>query len=244
MESRTRRWAIWLVAVVLAGPGAIAQTTGQTTTFSAATQQALHEMSALASVIFVGRVTAVRHVPGSGGASGVVEIDFAVDEAIRGVSGGSYTLREWAGLWAGGVERFRVGQRLLMLLHAPGAAGLSSPVGGMDGAIPIAGAPAVEASVAAARVSAPVSAPGASATENLSVDLRWIATRVARAATYRADSMARGTSRLGQAIGADAPAALAVIPAIEEPAGDPQVPSYGSVLTALRSWEKENHAAR
>ena len=73
------------------------------------------------------------------GATGVVEIEFAVEDAVRGVSGGTYTLREWAGLWPAGDEPFRVGQRYLMLLHAPGAAGLSSPVGGMDGAIPIRG---------------------------------------------------------------------------------------------------------
>ena len=240
MESRTKRWAIWLVAAVLAGPGAMAQTTGQTTTFSNGTQQALHEMSSLAGVIFTGRVTAVRQVPGAGGASGVVEIDFAVDEAIRGVSGPSYTLREWAGLWAGGVQRFRVGQRLLMLLHAPGPGGLSSPIGGMDGAIPIAGASALETNLAAPQVST----PGSAATEHLSIDLRWIAARVARPATYRSDSTARGTARLGSAPGADGPPPIPVIPAIEEPASDPQVPSYSSVVTALRAWEKERHAAR
>ena len=70
--------------------------------------------------------------------SGVVEVEFRVDQAVRGcAAGGPYMLREWAGLWAAGNQRYRVGQRLLMMLHAPGAAGMSSPVGGMDGAIPI-----------------------------------------------------------------------------------------------------------
>jgi hypothetical protein len=36
------------------------------------------------------------------GATGVVEITFAVEDAVRGVSGSTYTLREWAGLWPAG----------------------------------------------------------------------------------------------------------------------------------------------
>ena len=71
----------------------------------ATVEDALHEMSDAAGVIFAGQVTAVRRVAGVGGASGVVEVDFRVDNAVRGcVSGGTYTLREWAGLWAGGMR--------------------------------------------------------------------------------------------------------------------------------------------
>ena len=78
-------------------------------------------------------------------------------------------LREWGGLWEGTDERYRVGQRLLMLLHAPGASGLSSPVSGMDGAIPL--------------------LAGASATAEPMVDLRWVAARVSRGPVrYRAET--------------------------------------------------------
>jgi hypothetical protein len=120
-------------------------------------------MTQLAGVIFAGQVVAVRQLQAVGGATGVVEITFAVDDAVRGAGGGSYTLREWAGLWPGGDEPFRVGQRYLMLLHSPGAAGLSSPVGGMDGAIPIRGV---------------ASAAGPAEADSLSADLSWVGTRV------------------------------------------------------------------
>jgi hypothetical protein len=93
----------------------------------------LHQLSDKADVIFAGQVLAIRRPNG-----GVVEVEFRVDQAIRGCTAGTpYILREWAGLWAGDNQRYRVGQRLLMLLHAPSAAGMSSPIGGLDGAIPI-----------------------------------------------------------------------------------------------------------
>ena len=112
---------------------------GAAQTLPTTSEDALHAMEESAGVIFTGQVTAVRRVGAKGGAAGMVEIDFAVQDAVRGVSGGGYTLREWAGLWPGDDEPFRVGQQYLMLLHSPGASGLSSPVGGMDGAIPIRG---------------------------------------------------------------------------------------------------------
>ncbi len=104
------------------------------------------QMAQSAGVIFVGRVLEVRQ-PRNGysgsleaAAEGVVEVDFHVDQAIRGPAQGSiYTQREWGGLWAGGTERYRTGQRLLVLLHAPDAAGLSSPVHGAEGLIPLRG---------------------------------------------------------------------------------------------------------
>jgi len=104
------------------------------------------QMSQSAGVIFAGEVIAVRPPAGYAGspanaAEGVVEIDFRVDRAVRGVAAGSiYTLHEWAGLWAGGTERYRTGQRLLMLLHAADGLGLASPVHGPEGVIPLRGA--------------------------------------------------------------------------------------------------------
>lgn len=147
-----------------------------------ATEDALHAMARLAGVIFTGDVVAVRRHDANDGAAGVVEIEFAVEDAVRGVSGGSYTLREWAGLWAAGDEPFRVGQRYLMLLHAAGAAGLSSPVGGTDGAIPI---------------------RGGTASASRTVDLRWIRTRVVQPIAYRAAPVAQpAASRVDDAAAA------------------------------------------
>jgi hypothetical protein len=108
---------------------------GQTTTEidDVATPQdivtALHQMVDKAGVIFVGRVAEIRRLDGGGVASGIVDVTFEVDQGIRGCAAGTpFVLREWAGLWEGDDQRYRVGQRLLMLLHAPNAAGMSSPV--------------------------------------------------------------------------------------------------------------------
>lgn len=133
----------------------------------------LHQMSDRADVIFVGQVVAIRPHDGDGMGAGFVEVNFEVDQAIRGCSGGAYALREWAGLWSGDANRYRVGQRLLMMLHAPGASGLSSPVGGLDGAIPIRGvADASPLATGAANTPVPIA------------DLRWLGAKVLHSSTY------------------------------------------------------------
>lgn len=138
---------------------------------SAATlEDALRRLAGAAQVSFVGEVTKVV-LPAAGAgvvgtSRGVVEVTFRVDEAIRGTTdGGTYVVREWAGLWPAGMMRYRVGQRFLMMLHAPGAAGLSSPVGGMAGAMPI-------------RL-------GGSKRDAAVVDLRWVGATVRRPVVYR-----------------------------------------------------------
>jgi hypothetical protein len=144
---------VWTVAAVFGGVGSQGQNTGALTV-----EDALHRMSARAAVVFVGQVVAVRRV------AGVVEVEFQIDQAVRGCSAGSYVLREWAGLWAANDARYRVGQRRLMLLHAPGAGGMSSPVDGTDGAMPVYGA-------------------GTGANGEL-VDLRWLGTKLQRPVVY------------------------------------------------------------
>jgi hypothetical protein len=134
------------------------------------------QMSQSAGVIFVGEVVQVRQPqPGFSGspeaaAEGVVEVDFFVDHAVRGPAQGSlYTLREWGGLWAPGAGRYRPGQRLLVLLHAPDAAGLSSPVHGAEGLIPLRGA---------GRPPGPDD--GSSAAPEWMVDVRWLQAQTLR----------------------------------------------------------------
>jgi hypothetical protein len=133
----------------------------------------LHQFSDKADVIFAGQVLAIRRPN-----DGVVEVEFRVDQAIRGCTAGTpYVLREWAGLWAGDNQRYRVGQRLLMLLHAPSAAGMSSPIGGLDGAIPI-------------RQSGAAMAPGddvATPAQPPYVDLRWLGARLTHAVSYQSE---------------------------------------------------------
>lgn len=177
------------------------------------TEDALRQMFDQAAIIFTGQVTAVRHAASPNGSTGTLEVDFSIDDAIRGTTAHTtYTLREWAGLAPDSDASFLVGHRYLMLLHSPGPSGLTSPVGGPDGVIPLlpgddAPSPttpdalglAVQASLAQAspfpartniRIAAaqPDSDQGALASANplasSTVDLRWIATRVLTPLAY------------------------------------------------------------
>jgi hypothetical protein len=208
-------------------------------------ETALHQMSDRADVIFVGQVTAVRRVDGGNVASGVVEVEFRVDQAIRGCTAGApYVLREWAGLWEVGALRYRVGQRLLMLLHAPGVAGMSSPVDGLDGAIPVVrGGSAPLAGESAGRMSPPA------------VDLRWVGIKLLHPVSYGsgagrgpragmgpAPPVARSQMVRGVAAGAVVEVAPPpVLPAGEGP-GMASVPaqqaSVDAVVGMLQSWSK------
>ncbi len=139
----------------------------------------LEQMSQIAGVIFAGQVLAVRGpaaYPES--AAGVVEIDLRVDEEVRGPAAGSvYTLREWSGLWpavgSGGFERYRVGQRLLVFLRTPNASGLSSPVHGTEGAVPLRGGG-----------TAPRPDDTTTAAAEWMVDLRWLQARTLHMAPW------------------------------------------------------------
>lgn len=96
----------------------------------------LRGLSARAGVIFAGHVVAVER----NDASGYVDVVFGIDRAVKGCAGEKrYVLREWAGLWAEEPRRYGVGQRLLMILAARGPSGMSAPVGGMAGRIPLMG---------------------------------------------------------------------------------------------------------
>ena len=91
-------------------------------------------MASHAGVIFAGHVVALDRSD----AAGFVDIHFRIDEPIRGCPRtGVYVLREWAGRWVGHPDRYRVGQHWLMLLTTRGPSGMSAPVFGGDGAVPI-----------------------------------------------------------------------------------------------------------
>jgi hypothetical protein len=238
------------VAALLAAPmawGQVAPSAGSQTV-----TDVLHEMSDRAGVIFMGQVLAVRLPIGVGPASGVVEVDFRVDQAILGCrTGQPYVLREWGGLWAGGAERYRVGQRLLMLLHSPSAGGMSSPVGGLDGAIPIrqgAGGNA-EVGVVAESLVAPPSASSF-------VDLRWLGARLTRKVSYRSESVRPPSTfpqsgatgqQAGQVVAAGSVAkdVSQVQPLGYTNASDASTPaqqaSVDVVLGLLNTWQKAQH---
>ena len=122
----------------------------------------MRSLSARAGVIFVGQVEKIQ--PNAG----VMEIVFSVQQHVSGEVGDTYTLREWSGRWAGGQQRYTVGQRVMIFLYPPNDAGISSPVDGMAGVVPLIpmGAdedPLIDVRFLATRVERPVGAPIADA---------------------------------------------------------------------------------
>ena len=146
------------------------------------------DMARVAGVIFAGWVTAIRRPagaarPNENAAEGFVEVDFRVEEAVRGpASNSTFTLREWSGLWSasGGNERYRIGQHLLVFLYEPDIYGLSSPVHGRDGAVPLRGsgiAPGPDSTTIAAG--------------EWMVDLRWVQAEAVKAVSLELSPLAR-----------------------------------------------------
>ncbi len=156
-----------------------------------------------------------------------------MDEAIRGCAVGTpYVLREWDGLWAGGRQRYRVGQRLLMLLNAPSGTGMSSPVGGMDGAIPIRQGNAATESAGAAQPPY--------------VDLRWLGARLPRAVVYAAQPGRRvGSTALGEvAVAGGSVGAVPIMVGSGEKFSVPsQQASVDAVVGMLMGWQRAQHGA-
>lgn len=243
LRRSSRPRAVAIVALMLC-PMVLSQGPGGSMGDPETALDVLHELSDQADVIFAGQVVAIRRPD-----NGVVEVDFRVDEAIRGCTAGTtYTLREWSGLWMVNNQRYHVTQRLLLLLHAPGAAGMSSPVSGLDGAIPI------RLSGAAERVDS--SAGISSASQRPYVDLRWLGAKVPRAVSYRseadaarraglaASSFAQGrplVATSGSVTNAD-PAAPAVSGTASGSVAAQQA-SVDAVLGMLTAWEKVRNGA-
>jgi hypothetical protein len=228
-----------LLAVTIA---ASSQTLASSGSGAAATAQnvedVLHGMSDKADVIFVGRVVAIRPHDGEGMGAGFVEVDFQIDQAIRGCTGGAYAMREWAGLWSGNAHRYEVGQRLLMMLHAPGASGLSSPVGGLDGAIPIRGV-ADASPLAAAEANPPV--PMA--------DLRWLGAKVLHTVSYVLQApLSSAPLTVGeQTVSSDNPIVNPIVSAEDgsSRASTPvQQATVDTVVKLLSSWKKATDDGR
>jgi hypothetical protein len=134
----------------------------------------LRSMVAQSGAVFAGQVISIHArttqgawlsagSPAAGpiSSSMFVEVVFRVEQGIRGpATGSTYTLREWGGLWSGtslNAGRYRLGQRALIVLY-PEQNGLTSPVNGTDGVLPLHGS-------------------GSSVT----IDLSWIQARLPRA---------------------------------------------------------------
>jgi hypothetical protein len=203
----------------------------------------LAQMAAQASIIFVGRVNAVR-VPlatAGAGSAGWVEVDFAVEQWLRQPEGWttSYVVREWAGLWRDG-PRYSVGQRRLMLLHAPGPSGLSSPVDGLNGAIPIVAGVIARQPVARAVETANLN--GSAVAPASLVDLRWIQARELRSAAGSGTSSSASAQSTGHS-SSIAPASAQAEASAAQPGpqavaplgapGENATPELGYVLSLL-----------
>ncbi len=185
-------------------------------------EDALQAMFRSAEVVFAGEVTGVER------GDGVVAVRFRVEEAVRGVAvGEAYMLREWAGLWQDDAARYSVGQRRLMLLHAPSAAGFASPVAG-DGAVPLQG--------------------------EATVDLRWIAARVvsanaAQLAPVRALQAAGGSIDRASALQARAAMVTTPLPVEAAAAGGVALDAHAAVdrvvvMDLLHAWQRDAQVAR
>jgi hypothetical protein len=118
----------------------------------------MRSLSSRAGIVFVGQVERIQ--PNGG----VVDIVFTVQQRVAGELGATYTLREWSGRWSGGQQHFTVGERAMVFLYPPNAAGISSPVDGMAGVVPLIpmgedAEPLLDVRFLATRVERPVGAP-------------------------------------------------------------------------------------
>lgn len=87
-----------------------------------------------AGTIFSGTVTRIERRAATRGQSvETVAVTFRVENAVRGASPGqNLTITQWIGLWASG-QRYRVGERVLLVLYPKSKLGLTSAVGGSLG---------------------------------------------------------------------------------------------------------------
>ena len=93
----------------------------------------LEQMVASSGMIFLGRVEDV-----SLSGDDRVRITFRVLDGVRGArTGETAAVEEWRGLWVAGHERYQPGETLLLFFHPRSKLGLTSPVGGDSGRLPI-----------------------------------------------------------------------------------------------------------
>jgi hypothetical protein len=100
---------------------------------SEAVTREVRELSRHASTIFSGQVVSIAMEPDGN----AVSIRFRVEAAMRDANAGQIVeVREWAGMWAL-APRYRLGQRFLLFLYPPSRLGLTSPVLGERGRLPV-----------------------------------------------------------------------------------------------------------
>lgn len=215
-----------LLVVLFISPSALTPLQAQTTATSSSSQTVegvLRHLFDRAGIIFAGQVLSIRHLDASGSSSGFVEVQFRVDTAIRGCTAGSiYTVREWNGLWTADAYRYGIGQRLLMFLYTPGPSGMSSPVEGLDGAIPVRQGSGVE---------------DASGQTLPYADLRWLGARIVRQISYR-PSRVPSRAMSSAAVTSTASSATSLATVSGESSTPAQQASVALILNMLTAWQK------
>jgi hypothetical protein len=117
---------------------------------ASSTAEVLAELVREAGVIFAGEVYAIRMPEGEAnpGTSGglhslnpqAVQIEFRVDHGVRGASVGSpFVLHESLEQWRQQAPPIALHDRAIVFLYPPDQSGLSAPVGGPAGVLPLAG---------------------------------------------------------------------------------------------------------
>lgn len=127
-------WADRLRRVGVCGAllvGALQSCSGQARAPQVGVATELQRLAAAAPTIFVGQIVRIERT------NSVVDVTFRVEQAVAGAVGPTCTMREWAGLWPPGQNRYLVGQRVLAFLHAASGAGMSTPVHGAEGLVPV-----------------------------------------------------------------------------------------------------------
>lgn len=168
-----RQWITATFVGVGLSLGLCAGAQGQAQISDAALLRELQTLFQRAGTVFVGQIVTIERKPGC------VEVVFRVEQPVRGLTGSPFVMREWTGLWAPGFSRYREGQRVLAFVYAAGRGGLSSPVFGPEGLVPVA-------------------VDGADQPELL--DIRRVAASVVRSATTPLPTEGNGAFRLPEVL--------------------------------------------
>jgi len=147
----------------------------------------LQQMAALSGQIFLGHVVGIKFLGNTQNnnisdwpdGSRIVEITFQAEDCVTGcVTNQLVVLHEWASLWRGQPHRYTIGQQAVWMFYPPNAAGISSPVNGILGVLPVRALALSTTSVASPN---PASAPETDQQNlQLNVDLRWLQTALLR----------------------------------------------------------------
>jgi hypothetical protein len=124
-------FAIALFAATAGSPLSRGQSITSGTRAASAQNALLRQAARKAGFIFSGTVLSVQQLPSGPGGVNRVRITFSIHEAVRGVrQGKTFTVDQWANLWANQASQFRPGDRVFVLFYPRSKLGLTSVVAG------------------------------------------------------------------------------------------------------------------